>query len=363
MKMKNTRFHLIHKQHGAKMVSFAGFEMPIQYPAGIIAEHMSVRKDIGVFDVSHMGEVEIRGPQALDYVQKISINDASKLVPNKAQYSAMCYADGGIIDDMLVYHRGDHYMLVINGACAEKDIGWMHEQAQGMDVTVNDVSDEINLLAVQGPKSLEALQTLTDVNLSAIPYYGFADGNLAGLNMIISRTGYTGELGFELYFRGDEKVCEQIWNALFEAGASHGIQPVGLGARDTLRLEKGYCLYGNDINQETNPLEAGLGWITKLAKGSFNGSDAIAKVKAEGPSRKLIAFKVVAEKFIARQHYPIHHVGNPVGEVTSGNISPILNVGIGLGYVPTALAEPGTIIQISARGKEFDAEVVKLPFV
>jgi len=181
--------------------------------------------------------------------------------------------------------------------------------------------------------------------------------------MIISRTGYTGELGFELYFRGDEKICEQIWNALFEAGASHGIQPVGLGARDTLRLEKGYCLYGNDINQDTNPLEAGLGWITKLAKGSFNGSDAIAKVKAEGPSRKLIAFKVVAEKFIARQHYPIHHGGNPVGEVTSGNISPILNVGIGLGYVPTALAEPGTIIQISARGKEFDAEVVKLPFV
>ncbi len=361
--MKNTRFHSIHKQHGAKMVSFAGFEMPIQYPAGIIAEHMSVRKDIGVFDVSHMGEVEIRGPQALDYVQKISINDASKLVPNKAQYSAMCYPDGGIIDDMLVYHRGDHYMLVINGACAEKDIAWMHEQAQGMDVTVNDVSDEINLLAVQGPKSLEALQTLTDVNLSEIPYYGFADGNLAGLNMIISRTGYTGELGFELYFRGDEKICEQIWNALFEAGASHGIQPVGLGARDTLRLEKGYCLYGNDINQDTNPLEAGLGWITKLAKGSFNGSDAIAKVKAEGPSRKLIAFKVVAEKFIARQHYPIHHGGNPVGEVTSGNISPILNVGIGLGYVPTALAEPGTIIQISARGKEFDAEVVKLPFV
>jgi aminomethyltransferase len=324
---------------------------------------MSVRKDIGVFDVSHMGEVEIRGPQALDYVQKISINDVSKLVPNKAQYSAMCYPDGGIIDDMLVYHRGDHYMLVINGACAEKDIAWMHEQAQGMDVTVNDVSDEINLLAVQGPKSLEALQTLTDVNLSEIPYYGFADGNLAGLNMIISRTGYTGELGFELYFRGDEKVCEQIWNALFEAGASHGIQPVGLGARDTLRLEKGYCLYGNDINQDTNPLEAGLGWITKLAKGSFNGSDAIAKVKAEGPSRKLIAFKVVAEKFIARQHYPIHHGGTPVGEVTSGNISPILNVGIGLGYVPTALAEPGTIIQISARGKEFDAEVVKLPFV
>jgi aminomethyltransferase len=363
MMMKTTRFHSIHKQNGAKMVSFAGFEMPIQYPAGIIAEHMSVRKDIGVFDVSHMGEVEIRGPQALDFVQKISINDASKLVRNKAQYSAMCYPDGGIIDDMLVYHRGDHYMLVINGACADKDIAWMHEQAQGMDVSVNDVSDEINLLAVQGPKSLDALQTLTDVNLSDIPYYGFADGALAGLHMIISRTGYTGELGFELYFRGDEQVCEQIWNAIFEAGSAHGIQPVGLGARDTLRLEKGYCLYGNDITQDTNPLEAGLGWITKLAKGSFNGSEAIANVKEQGPTRKLIAFKVVAEKFIARQHYPIHHAGNPVGEVTSGNISPILNIGIGLGYVPTALAEPGTIIQISARGKEFDAEVVKLPFV
>jgi len=361
--MKNTRFHLIHKQLGAKMVSFAGFEMPIQYPAGIIAEHMSVRTHIGVFDVSHMGEVEIRGPQALDFVQKISINDASKLVPNKAQYSAMCYPDGGIIDDMLVYHRGDHYMLVINGACAEKDIAWMHEQAQGMDITVTDMSDDINLLAVQGPKTIDALQTLTDVNLSEIPYYGFADGTLAGLDMIISRTGYTGELGFELYFRGDESVCENVWKALFEAGSAYGMQPIGLGARDTLRLEKGYCLYGNDISKDTNPLEAGLGWITKLAKGTFNGSEAIAKVKEQGPTRKLIAFKVLAEKFIARQQYPIHHGGNPVGEVTSGNISPILNVGIGLGYVPTSLAEPGTIIQISARGKEFDAEVVKLPFV
>lgn len=361
--MKTTRFHALHKSLGAKMVSFAGFEMPIQYPAGIIAEHMSVRTNVGVFDVSHMGEVEVRGPQALDFVQKISINDASKLVPNKAQYSAMCYPDGGIIDDMLVYHRGDHYMLVINGACADKDIAWMHEQAKGMDITLTDISDEINLLAVQGPKSVEALQGLTDTNLSEIQYYGFADGKLAGIDMILSRTGYTGELGFELYFRGDETVCEQVWHALFEVGKAYDMQPVGLGARDTLRLEKGYCLYGNDINQDTNPLEAGLGWITKLAKGTFNGSDAIAKVKEQGPSRKLIAFKVVAEKFIARQHYPIHHGGNPVGEVTSGNISPIMNVGIGLGYVPTALAEPGTIIHIAARGKEFVAEVVKLPFV
>jgi aminomethyltransferase len=361
--MKTTRFHSIHQRLGAKMVTFAGFEMPIQYPAGIIAEHMSVRKDVGVFDVSHMGEVEVRGPQALDFVQKISINDASKLIPNKAQYSAMCYPDGGIIDDMLVYHRGDHYMLVINGACAEKDIAWMHEQAKGMDMNLLDVSDDINLLAVQGPKSLETLQILTETNLADIPYYGFSDGVLAGVNMILSRTGYTGEIGFELYFRGDESVCAHVWDSLFEAGNAHGIQPIGLGARDTLRLEKGYCLYGNDINKDTNPLEAGLGWITKLAKGAFNGSDAIAKVKEQGPTRKLIAFKVTADKFIARQHYPIHIGGKPIGEVTSGNISPMLNVGIGLGYVPISLAEPGTIIQISARGKEFDAEIVKLPFV
>lgn len=361
--MKTTRFHEIHKRLGAKMVSFAGFEMPIQYPAGIIAEHMTVRTNVGVFDVSHMGEVEVSGPQALDFVQQISINDASKLVPNKAQYSAMCYPDGGIIDDMLVYHRGDHYMLVINGACAEKDIAWMQEQAKGMNITLNDVSDDVNLLAVQGPKSIEALQGLTDTNLSEIQYYGFAEGKLAGIDMILSRTGYTGEIGFELYFRGDESVCEKVWNTLFEAGKAYDIQPVGLGARDTLRLEKGYCLYGNDINQETNPLEAGLGWITKLSKGQFNGSDVIAKVKEEGPKRKLVAFKVAADKFIARQHYPIHQQGNPIGEVTSGNISPILNIGIGLGYVPVSLSNPGTIIQISARGKEFDAEVVKLPFV
>ncbi|MFM7543655.1 MAG: glycine cleavage system aminomethyltransferase GcvT [Ignavibacteria bacterium] len=361
--MKTTRFHSIHQRLGAKMVTFAGFEMPIQYPAGIIAEHMSVRKEVGVFDVSHMGEVEVRGPQALEFVQKISINDASKLIPNKAQYSAMCYPDGGIIDDMLVYHRGDHYMLVINGACAEKDIAWMHEQAKGMDMNLLDVSDDINLLAVQGPKSLETLQILTETNLADIPYYGFSDGVLAGVNMILSRTGYTGEIGFELYFRGDESVCAHVWNSLFEAGNAHGIQPIGLGARDTLRLEKGYCLYGNDINKDTNPLEAGLGWITKLAKGACNGSDAIAKVKEQGPTRKLIAFKVTADKFIARQHYPIHSGGKPIGEVTSGNISPMLNVGIGLGYVPISHAEPGTIIQISARGKEFDAEIVKLPFV
>ena len=363
--MKKTNFQELHLQYNAKMVSFAGFEMPIQYPTGILAEHIAVRTNVGVFDVSHMGEVEVRGSQALEFIQKISINDASKLSIGKAQYSAMCYQDGGIVDDMLVYYRGEnYYMLVINGACAEKDIAWMHEQVKEFnDVDLKDISDEINLLAVQGPKSIETLQKLTDTNLSDIPYYGFADGMWAGIPMILSRTGYTGELGFELYFRGDETVCASVWHALFDAGKEYGILPIGLGARDTLRLEKGYCLYGNDIDNTTNPLEAGLGWITKLAKGSFNGSDIIASVKEQGVSRRLVAFKVLADKFIARQHYPIHHNGEIVGEVTSGNISPILSYGIGMGYVPVFLSMPGSIIQIAARGKEFDAEIIKLPFV
>jgi aminomethyltransferase len=363
--MKKTNFHAIHLELGAKMVSFAGFEMPIQYPGGILAEHQAVRNNAGVFDVSHMGEVEITGTDALAFVQKISINDASKLVPGKAQYSAMCYPEGGIVDDMLVYHRGEnYYMLVINGACAEKDIAWMKEQAVGFnDLTINDISDEINLLAVQGPASVDILQKLTSTPLADIPYYSFAEGILAGQNMILSRTGYTGEIGFELYFRGDESIARDIWNALFQAGADAGIQAVGLGARDTLRLEKGYCLYGNDIDNTTNPLEAGLGWITKLNKGQFNGSAAIAAVKEQGVQRKLVAFKVLADKFIPRAGYPIHHNGAPTGTVTSGNISPILNIGIGLGYVSAALSAPGTVIQIAARGREFDAEIIKLPFV
>ena len=359
--MKTTRFHALHKSLGAKMVTFAGFEMPIQYPEGIIAEHMSVRTNVGVFDVSHMGEVEVRGPQALDFVQKISINDASKLVPNKAQYSAMCYPDGGIIDDMLVYHRGDHYMLVINGACADKDIAWMHEQAKGMDITLTDISDEINLLAVQGPKSVEALQGLTDTNLSEIQYYGFADGKLAGIDMILSRTGYTGELGFELYFRGDETVCEQVWHALFEAGKVYDIQPVGLGARDTLRLEKGYCLYGNDINQDTNPLEAGLGWITKFTK-EFTSSLALQSQKTEGVTRKLVGFEMI-EKGIPRHGYEIKDFeGNTIGVVTSGTQSPSLGKAIGMGYVQSAFSSIGTDVYIKVRDKLLQAKVTKIPF-
>ncbi len=362
--MKTTKFHALHLAAGAKMVSFAGFEMPIQYPTGIIAEHRIVRSGVGIFDVSHMGEFFLTGTDALALIQKITVNDASKLTPGKAQYSALPRPDGGLVDDLLVYMLAENsYMLVVNGANIDKDWAWVRQQAEGFaNVELVDRSDDYSLLAVQGPKSIEILQKLTSTDLSEIQYYGFAEGTLAGVPMILSRTGYTGEIGFELYFTGDVAVAETVVKALFDAGAEHGIAWIGLGARDTLRLEKGYCLYGNDITDETNPIEAGLGWITKLAKGAFNGSDVIAAVKEQGPQRKLVGFKMLTEKLIPRSGYAISHEGQSVGIVTSGNQSPTLGVGIGLGYVPTALATPGTTIDVAARGTTFPAEVVKIPF-
>lgn len=362
--MNTTIFHPMHEAAGAKLVSFAGFSMPIQYPKGILHEHTVVRTGVGVFDVSHMGEFDVRGADALALIQKITVNDASKLEPGKAQYSAMCMPDGGIVDDLLVYHRGDHYMLVVNGACKDKDLAWVMENAATFaDVTVTDRSHLVHLLAVQGPKSLETVQPLTDTPLSDIPYYGFVDGTVAGVPMIVSRTGYTGEIGLELYFEGDAAVAATVVDALFAAGQPHGIEWIGLGARDTLRLEKGYCLYGNDIDATTNPIEAGLGWITKLAKGPFNGSDVLAATKAAGPSRKLVGFVMKTEKLIPRSGYAIEVDGTAVGRVTSGNTSPGLGVGIGMGYVDAALAAPGTAITIAARGTTFPAEVVKIPFL
>lgn len=362
--MKKTVFHDLHVAAGAKMVSFAGFEMPIQYPSGILDEHRTVRNGVGVFDVSHMGEFEVRGEQALDLIQSITINDASKLTPGKAQYSAMCMPDGGIVDDLLVYHMGDYYMLVVNGSNIDKDFAWVQQNAAAFpDVEVTNVSDEIHLLAVQGPRSIATLQKLTTANLDDIAYYSYVRGTVAGVPMIISRTGYTGEPGFELYFRGSVAVATDVVNALFTAGADAGIKWIGLGARDTLRLEKGYCLYGNDIDNTTNPIEAGLGWITKLAKGTFNGSDVIARVKEAGPARKLVGFSMKSEKLIPRAGYEIVSNGEVVGKVTSGNTSPGLSTGIGLGYVPVALAAPGTALEIKARGTTFPAEVEKLPFL
>lgn len=362
--MKRTNFYDIHKNLGGKIVPFAGFEMPVQYPKGILHEHHIVRTGVGVFDVSHMGEFEVRGADALAFIQKLTVNDASKLTPGKAQYSAMCYENGGIVDDLLVYHCGDYYMLVVNGANVDKDFAWAQGVAQGFEnLDLINVSDDVNLLAIQGPKSLDTLQKLTDVNLADIPYYSFSFGKFAGLDMIISRTGYTGELGCEIYFRGGVDVATNVWNAIFEAGAEFGIEAIGLGARDTLRLEKGYCLYGNDIDNTTHPLEAGLGWITKLAKGDFNGKSVMEAAKAAGLTRKLVGFVMKAEKIIPRQHYKIMANGVEIGEVTSGNISPQLNIGIGLGYVAMEFATPGSQISIFARNTEFPAEVVKIPFV
>lgn len=361
---QRTNFYDIHKALGAKIIPFAGFDMPVNYSKGILQEHFAVRRNVGIFDVSHMGEVEIHGKNALTFLQKLTVNDASKLETGKAQYSAMCYREGGIVDDLLVYHRGDHYFLVINASNIAKDIAWMNEVAKGMDdVEIRNISDEMNLLAVQGPKSLATLQKLTATALEPIAYYSFADGVVAGVPMLISRTGYTGELGFELYFRGGADVAANVWNAIMDAGAEFGIEPCGLGARDTLRLEKGYCLYGNDIDQTTNPLEAGLGWITKLAKDDFTGKTPIAAAKEQGLKRKLVGFKLQQEKVIPRQGYTLHHDGKQIGTVTSGGISPILNIGIGMGYVDAACSTVGTVIQLAVRGKEFPAEVVKMPFV
>lgn len=362
--MKRTNFYKKHVAANAKMVSFAGFEMPIQYPKGIIHEHHVVRKAVGVFDVAHMGEFEVVGKDALAFIQKITTNDASKLEPGKVQYSAMCYKDGGIVDDLLVYCLDEEtWMLVVNGANIDKDWAWCVENSKGFDVQLINATDDVNLLAVQGPNSLKVVQKLTETDLSDVEFYTFKLGKICGHDAILSRTGYTGELGFELYFRGGEAAAELVWDELFAKGEEFGIEPVGLGCRDTLRLEKGYCLYGNDIDQTTNPLEAGLGWITKLPKGEFNGSDVIAKVKEEKPKRNLVAFVSSSERFIPRQHYKIFAGDNEIGEVTSGNLSPTLEKPIGMGYVAAEFKAPGTKIDIEARGKKFPAEIVKLPFV
>lgn len=360
MTLKRTAFHNIHKNLGAKIVEFAGFEMPVQY-AGILEEHKRVRESVGIFDVSHMGEVEVWGNGALEFVQKITTNDAARLTEGRVQYSAMCYDDGGIVDDLLVYHMGDHYMLVINAANTAKDLSWMQEHVSG-DVRLVNRSDDISLLAVQGPKSLETLQKLTSAGLTKIEYYHFIRHQLAGVEMIISRTGYTGELGFELYFPADEAKAEKVWGALMEAGKASHIAPVGLGARDTLRLEMGFCLYGNDIDNTTNPLEAGLGWITKIDKGDFIGRPAIVAMKEAGPKRKLVGF-VLEEKAFPRHGYGIRSNGTAVGTVTSGTFSPILDRGIGMGYVPMAISRAGEEIHIDIRNRELPAHIVTLPFL
>lgn len=358
--LKKVPLNDLHEKLGAKMVPFAGYNMPVRYSSDI-EEHNTVRNGVGVFDVSHMGEFTIKGPNALDLIQRVTSNDASKLVDGQAQYSCLPNDKGGIVDDLLVYKVKDNdYMLVVNASNIEKDWNWISKfNTKGAEM--KNISDEISLFAVQGPKAVGVLQKLTKENLSAIPYYNFRIGEFAGVaDVVISNTGYTGAGGFEIYVKNAD--AEKVWNAIFDAGKDAGIKPIGLGARDTLRLEMGFCLYGNDIDDTTSPIEGGLGWITKFTK-EFTNSSAIKAQKENGVSKKLVGFKMV-DKGIPRHDYVIRNAaGNAIGKVTSGTMSPVLGIGIGLGYVETSSSAPGSEIFIEVRGKNLKAEVSKLPLV
>ena len=357
--MKNTALSHIHESLGAKMVPFAGYNMPVQYE-GVNAEHETVRNGVGVFDVSHMGEFLLTGENALALIQKVTSNDASVLEIGRAQYSCLPNNDGGIVDDLIVYRmKEDQYLLVVNASNIDKDWNWISSH-NDLGVDMRNLSDEYSLLAIQGPKAVEAMQSLTNVDLAAIKYYHFEVGPFAGIdNVIISATGYTGSGGFEIYCKNSE--VEQVWNKVFEAGAAFGIKPIGLAARDTLRLEMGFCLYGNDINDTTSPIEAGLGWITKFTK-DFTNSENLKKQKEAGVSRKLIGFELI-ERGIPRHDYEIVDAnGNNIGIVTSGTMAPSLGKGIGMGYVATEFAGVDSEIYIQIRNNKVKAKVVKMPF-
>ncbi len=358
--MKNTSLTKIHQSLGAKMASFASYNMPILYE-GINSEHETVRNSVGVFDVSHMGEFRIKGLLALQLIQKITTNDASILKIGDVQYSCMPNDGNGIVDDLLVYRIGDlEYMLVVNASNIHKDWRWITSK-NTYNVEMKDLSEETSLLAIQGPKAIDTLQKLTTIDLKSIPYYNFRIGELAGIkDVIISATGYTGSGGFEIYFPND--AAETIWNKIFEAGKEFGIKPIGLGARDTLRLEMGYCLYGNDINDTTSPLEAGLGWITKFNK-EFTSSRHLLEQKKNGISKKLVGFEMI-DRGIPRHDYEIVDIeGNLIGHVTSGTQSPTLKKGIGMGYVKSEFSKPNAEIFIKIRDNKIKARVQKLPFI
>ena len=360
--MKSTPFTQKHISLGAKMAEFAGYNMPISY-TGINDEHASVRKNAGVFDVSHMGEFILKGPHALDLIQRVTTNDASKLSIGKAQYSCLTNNEGGIVDDLLVYCLEENkvYMLVVNASNIEKDWDWIRKHNIN-DAEMHNISDKTCLLAVQGPKATKILQLLTEMDILNLKYYTFAKGKFAGIeNVLVSATGYTGAGGAEIYFEDKDDAADKIWDAIFEAGKSQSIKPIGLGARDTLRLEMGYCLYGNDIDDTTSPLEAGLGWITKFAK-DFIAKNILEKQKAEGVQRKMVGFEML-EKGIPRHDYEIKDFsGMTIGKVTSGTQSPSLGKAIGLGYVSTLFSDLDTKIYIKVRDKLLQAKVVKLPF-
>jgi aminomethyltransferase len=358
--MKNTALTDIHIREGAKMVPFAGYNMPVQY-AGINVEHETVRKAVGVFDVSHMGEFILKGDKALDLIQQVTSNDASKLYDGKVQYSCLPNEDGGIVDDLLVYRIDEKtYMLVVNASNIEKDWNWI-SQYNTYGVDMKNISDRTSLLAIQGPKATEALQSLTEIDLGSMEYYTFQKGKFAGINnVVVSATGYTGAGGFEIYF--DNEHAEEIWAAVFKAGEAFGIKPIGLAARDTLRLEMGFCLYGNDIDDTTSPLEAGLGWITKFTK-PFTNAEALQQQKQQGITKKLIGFEMI-DRGIPRHDYEIVDTdGNVIGRVTSGTQSPSLQKAIGMGYVNQSFAKEGSEIYIKIRDNKVKAQVVKMPFL
>jgi aminomethyltransferase len=357
--LRRTPLYDAHVALGGKMVPFAGFHMPVQYPTGIVAEHTAVREAAGLFDVSHMGEFEVRGPDAEALIQKVGVNDISTTAPGQAQYSAMTREDGGILDDLIVYRFADRFMLVVNASNREKDWDWIEEQARGMEVELVDRSDETALLALQGPSAREILRPLAGLDVDGIGYYRFAEGEVAGVPGVISGTGYTGEDGFELYVPADRAAG--LWDDLLRAGAERGLIPAGLGARDSLRLEVGYALYGNDLDEEHTPLESALGWITKLDKGDFVGRSALVAQKEAGVPRRLVGLRLEARGF-PRPGYRILAGDEPVGQVTSGTVSPTLGEGIALGFVETAHAANGTELAVEIRGKGVPARVQRPPF-
>jgi aminomethyltransferase len=361
--MKHTAFNQMHQALGAKMIGFAGYLMPVSY-SGINEEHLVVRSNAGVFDVSHMGEFLIKGPDALDLIQRVTLNDAAKLRDGKAQYSCLPNTNGGIVDDLLVYciKENNLYMLVVNASNIQKDWDWISSY-NNRGVAMEDISDRTCLLAIQGPNATKILQPLTEMDIMNLPYYHLVKGKFAGVdNVLVSATGYTGSGGVEIYFEDKNGSAEKIWNAIFEAGKPAGLKPVGLGARDTLRLEMGYCLYGNDIGDSSSPLEAGLSWITKFNK-EFTGRAALESQKKEGIKRKLVGFEML-DRGIPRHGYEIvNDKGEAIGEVTSGTQSPSLGKAIGMGYVPESCTNPGSEIHIRVRDKLLRAVVVRLPFL
>jgi aminomethyltransferase len=361
--MKKTPLNQLHRDLGARMVPFGGWDMPVQY-TGVIDEHLAVRSAAGLFDVSHMGEIEVRGAGALAYIQELTINDASTLVDGQVQYSAFCYPDGGVVDDVTLYRfAADHYLFCVNASNVDKDFAWMQKvlsEGDFSDVELTNRSDSFGQLALQGPKAAAILARLTDLNLETITYYHFAQGAVAGIPTIISRTGYTGEDGFELYCAAD--AVARLWQELLAAGAPDGLVPIGLGARDTLRLEKKYALYGHELSEAITPLEAGIGWITKLDKPSFIGRTVLLDQKTRGVPRRLVGIRM-CEPGVPRADYPVYADGTVIGVVTSGTMSPSLKVGIALALVATEQSAIGTKLEIGIRQKRVAAEIVKTPFV